>query len=410
MNLLFIHGNFPGQFLDIAPAMALRCGGRTVFLTQSDNPQNIRLPGVELVRFARHREVRADVHPYLESSERAVLNGQAVLRAIRELVDQGFVPDVVIVHGGNGFGLFVKSILPQCRLISYQEWYFTAETLPYLMPGLTLDQRLRGEMRNLMISEEILRSDAVVCPTAWQIAQFPQLLQTQFTQIFDGINPALFKPVQQADLQQPWCLDGSMMEQPLRFQPGDRVLSYGTRGMEPLRGFPEFMRAAAVAQQQDPALQVVVFGQDRLAYGNERSSHASGSWKQAMLEELRRQLDPSRLHFTGLISYGSLATLFQRTQLHCYFTRPYVVSWGVFQAAACGARVLVNRFKGIDEVFAQPPLLAPVDLDDQSAVTAAVLAGLRQPLDVNDGRSNLPSMLELSHCLEAWWQLLRGQL
>ena len=56
MNLLFIHGNFPGQFKDVAPAMARRSGGRTVFLTQSDNPQNIRLPGVQLVRFARHRE------------------------------------------------------------------------------------------------------------------------------------------------------------------------------------------------------------------------------------------------------------------------------------------------------------------------------------------------------------------
>ena len=33
MNLVFIHGNFPGQFKDIAPALAQRSGGRTIFLT-----------------------------------------------------------------------------------------------------------------------------------------------------------------------------------------------------------------------------------------------------------------------------------------------------------------------------------------------------------------------------------------
>ena len=36
MNLCFIHGNFPGQFKDIAPSLAAKSGGRTIFLTLSD--------------------------------------------------------------------------------------------------------------------------------------------------------------------------------------------------------------------------------------------------------------------------------------------------------------------------------------------------------------------------------------
>ena len=32
----------------------------------------------------------------------------------------------------------------------------------------------------------------------------------------------------------------------------DLLLTYATRGMEPLRGFPEFLRAAAVAMQKFP--------------------------------------------------------------------------------------------------------------------------------------------------------------
>ena len=117
------------------------------------------------------------MHPYLLSSETAVLNAQAVVRALHQLKDNGFVPNVVICHGGNGYGLFVKICLPDCKVVSYQEWYFNAENLTFLQPGLTLDQCLRGEMRNLLSSEEILRADAVICPTAWQISQFPKLLQ-----------------------------------------------------------------------------------------------------------------------------------------------------------------------------------------------------------------------------------------
>ena len=124
MNLLFIHANFPGQFLDLAPYLAKYVADRTVFLTESDNPQGINLEGVELVRFTPHRQPAEGMHPYLRSSEQAVLRGQAVLRAVLKLIEQGFIPDVTVVHGGEGFGLYLKTLLPKLRLISYMECYF----------------------------------------------------------------------------------------------------------------------------------------------------------------------------------------------------------------------------------------------------------------------------------------------
>ena len=120
MNLLFIHGNFPGQFLDLAPFLAQQSADRTVFLTESDNPQGLELPGVEIMRFIPHRQPAEGVHAYLRSSELAVLRGQAVLRAVVNLSEQGFTPDVAVVHGGEGFGLYLKTLLPKLRLISYR--------------------------------------------------------------------------------------------------------------------------------------------------------------------------------------------------------------------------------------------------------------------------------------------------
>ena len=46
MNILFVHGNFPGQFKDIAPVLASNVAGKIYFLSMSDNPQQIKLPGV----------------------------------------------------------------------------------------------------------------------------------------------------------------------------------------------------------------------------------------------------------------------------------------------------------------------------------------------------------------------------
>ena len=133
-----------------------------------------------------------------------------------------------------------------------------------------------------------------------------------------------------------------------------------------------------------------------------------------MLDELKNQLDLSRLHFTGLLSYLDLVRLFQRSDLHCYFTRPYVVSWGVFQAAACGANLLVNEFNGLEEVFGGRPNNPTVNLEDQESVTHGVLHCLEQRCPHREQamnqipKSTLNPDLELQRCLDRWEQLLKG--
>ena len=156
MNLLFIHGNFPGQFKDIAPALAQRSGGRTIFLTLSENSQGIQLPGVETRLVKLHRDGDPDIHQYLRAMEVAVLKGQAILRELHRLqAEESFRPDVVICHGGMGFGLYVKAFLPQVKLISYMEWYFTISNSECLFSSYTLDDQLRLETRNLPLLQEM---------------------------------------------------------------------------------------------------------------------------------------------------------------------------------------------------------------------------------------------------------------
>ena len=404
MNLLFVHGNFPGQFLEIAPQLTKHCQARTVFLTKSDNPQNVSLPGIQLSRFELHREPAKGVHTYLIPSELAVLNGQAVVRAVDQLIINGFYPDVAIVHGGMGYGLYLKTVYPKIKLISYMEWYFNKNTSQYLYADFGVHQALSAETRNWPIVQELMISDVVVSPTLWQKQQFPALWHDKIQVIFDGINLNQYKPsltLDRGDL----VLKSGSLNGFICVPANAKLMTYATRGMEPLRGFPEFFRAAVVAMQHNPGLHVVIAGNDRAAYSY-GPNHSSKSWKIALLEEANELVDLSRLHFPGLVSYGELRNLFWRSDLHCYFTRPYVLSWGLFQAAACGARLLVNQFEGFEEVFQDPNTISVVDLDNQDDINKSVMRCLdldrTQPL-----KSSLRNGLDLHTSVRLWINLVR---
>ena len=112
--------------------------------------------------------------------------------------------------------------------------------------------------------------------------------------------------------------------------------------MEPLRGFPEFMRALPALLRKNKNLVVVIAGADRRAYSYDAPSH-NGSWRRHLLEELGNFDGRERIIFTGLLTYTDYRLLLWRSNLHCYLTRPYVTSWSLFEAAACGAHLAVNK-------------------------------------------------------------------
>ena len=120
------------------------------------------------------------------------------------------------------------------------------------------------------------------------------------------------------------------------------MVSYATRGMETLRGFPEFMRTLPGILDANETAHIVIAGADRRAYSYD-APIKGGSWKEYMLSELGDKLDTRRVIFCGLLTYEDYRKLLWRSDLHCYFTRPYVTSWSLFEAAACGAKLVCNR-------------------------------------------------------------------
>jgi glycosyltransferase involved in cell wall biosynthesis len=405
MDVVFVHGNYPGQFLHLVPMFSGVSSSRVAFLTGNENPQDWNLPNVQLRHFKPHRQPAPGAHPYLRSSETAVLNGQAVVRELEGLRRQGWRPRLIFTHAGNGYGLFVKDLFPDCIHIGYHEWYFNPGHSRHLFREYALDHQLRIRMRNSVILQELVDCDLAVSPTAWQKSQFPASLQSRIEVVFDGVDPSLFHPVE--GIEEIW-LRGKEQRQPLCITPKQRLLSYATRGMESLRGFPEFMRMLPPLLAQFEDLVVVIAGEDRVVYSYPAPSHG-GSWKLRLLEELGDFPGRERVHFSGGLPYGDYARLLQRSDLHVYFSRPYVTSWGLFQAAACGAHLMLNRGPATEGIVSEGEALM-VDLDDQASINAAAsewLAGAEKRRCL-PRRNLLDPALQLAPCLERWRRLIRA--
>ncbi len=295
--------------------------------------------------------------------ESAVLQGQAAYRMAQKLKTQGFVPDVVYGHSGWGPTLFIRDIFPQAKLLCYFEWFYHAHgsdadfdpTDP-----LDMDGEAQIRMKNAPILLDLCNCDWGLSPTHWQQQQFPLEYQSKLKVLHDGIETTFFRPKPGAKLVLPSVgLDLSQI---------DEVVTYSTRGMEPYRGFPQFMEAVALIQQRRPNCHVVVVGEDRVCYGKSQSN--GKTHKQRALETL--PLDLSRLHFTGYLPYDQYLQVLQASSVHIYLTRPFVLSWSMLEAMAAGCLVLASSTAPVKEVIQDGKNGLLVDFFSPEAITERV--------------------------------------
>ncbi len=407
MDFLFIHGNYPAQFRHLAPLLGRDQQHRVVFLTGRQDAEKEALPGVAIRTFACHRSPHPGTHHYLTATEEAVLQGQAVIKSTAQLLEEGLRPRVVISHSGMGLGLFIKDLLPKALHVGYFEWYFRPATTKHLLKSFELNEQLLSGLRNLPILQELECCDLGVVPTEWQKCQFPKPYQEKLSVIFDGIDTNFFQPCPPKLLLGKKDLTISNRDNGEHFvlKGSGKVISYATRGMEPLRGFPEFLKAMPALLKADPMLQVVIAGADRRAYSYGAPSH-NGSWKEHLLDELGEFPGRERILFTGLLNYADYRTLLWRSNLHCYFTRPYVTSWSLFEAAACGARLAVNKSPATDGIV-ENDSVTWLKLDGEKDLSNSLRKALEQK---NPPCAKIKTGFELSKSLQLWEQLLNQGL
>ena len=124
MRILVIHQNFPGQFGHLVKAWSQLPGWDVRALGRDKAPG---LPGFDqLVRYSLARKGNPSQHPYLRQMENATLHGQAAVRAMLQLRQGGFTPDVILAHPGWGETLYAKDVYPDVKLVHLCEWFYNA--------------------------------------------------------------------------------------------------------------------------------------------------------------------------------------------------------------------------------------------------------------------------------------------
>lgn len=252
MRLLFLHQNCPGQFRHVAPHLAAG-GDEVVFITQPGKPD---LPGVRKVEYSPHRGPAEGVHGYLRDFERAVLNGQGALRAALALQASGFSPDVIVGHPGWGETLYLKEVFREAKLLAYCEFYYRTRGADVgFDPEFPddIDGRCRALTRDAQHLLALDGADHGYSPTDWQRRQYPAPYLDRIEVIHDGIDTARVRPDPSATVTLP---NG------VRLRPGDEVVTYVARNLEPYRGFHTFMRALPDLLAARPRATVLVVGGD----------------------------------------------------------------------------------------------------------------------------------------------------
>lgn len=337
MKFLFSHRNFPAQFRHILLALTQDPTNEIVFLTGTQN--NVEIKGVKKVVYKLKREVPKNCHRYLRQYEEAVIHGQAAAEAAIKLKQQGFIPEVIYAHSW-GNSMFLKDVFPNTPQLNYCEWYYNAIGADIGFNGEVVneDRLALTKCKNAQLLIDLVYCDKGICPTQWQKNQIPKEFHNKIEVIHDGIDTDYFVPDENAVLKIP--------NTNIELSAKDEVITYATRGMEPYRGFPQFMEIAEKLLKLRPNLHVVIGGEDRVCYGPKPKN---GSFKEIMLNKL--DLDVSRIHFTGGLPYGEYRKLLQISSVHVYLTYPFILSWSLLEAMSIGCSIVASKTAPVEEVI-----------------------------------------------------------
>ncbi|MFY0595349.1 MAG: glycosyltransferase [Cognatishimia sp.] len=367
MNILFIHQNFPGQFKNLAPALAAK-GHRCVALTLRVK-EATRWQGVDVLPYSIRRQQGSETHPWLQDLDTKVIRAEACMLAAQDLKDRGFHPDIIVAHPGWGEAMFLRDVWPKARIGLYYELFYQGEAgdigfdPEFPKPAGSHDS-LRLRLKNLNNALHYPLGDMAISPTQYQASTFPQKYQDRISVIHDGIDTAQAAPNPDALFQ---------VNDALLLTTSDEVVTFVNRNLEPYRGYHVFMRALPNLLKQRPNAQVVIVGGDGHSYGT--AAPRGQSWKQIYIDEVRGQIseaDWRRVHFVGKLPYERFISMLQVATVHVYLTYPFVLSWSLLETMSIGAPIVASDTAPVREVIQHDQTGRLVDFFDQDALVSEI--------------------------------------
>lgn len=349
MRVLLVHQNFPGQFKHLVPALLTR-GDEVVAMGMRDVKEVVAaaggegvLKGLRYIRSTGACNTATDGHAWTRDFDSKVIRADATMRSAVKLKDGGWSPDVILAHPAWGEAMFLPLVWPEAKLALYCEMLYKTDGLDSNFdPEFPREHEGPAEAARLMLRclpQSLLWDKAVagLSPTAFQADTYPDPMRGKIRVIHDGIDTDVVKP---GPAQQMQAGNGHV------FNPGDEIVTFINRNLEPLRGYHRFMRALPELQRRRPNAHFIVIGGNDVSYGK---APDSGTWKDRFLNEVRDQLDLSRVHLVGKVPYGLYLNILRLASVHIYLTYPFVASWSLAEALASGVPVVASGTEPVRE-------------------------------------------------------------
>ncbi len=374
MKFLFVHQNFPGQYLHILRSLLednkIRDDAHEiVFMTE---PNNNQLQGIRKVTYARPPKSPDSVHRDAGDFDVAMRRAEAAAIGAQKLKMLGFTPDIIIGHHGWGELLNLADVFPGVPMLGYFEFYYRTENADVNCdPEFPLAPDRFGGVRakNAVNLQAFALQQHGQVPTRWQLSTYPEWARGRMHLLEEGVDLRVCRP-------DPAAFGRILEIGGMQVLPEHKLVTYVARNLEPYRGFHSFMRALPAILQARPEVVVSVVGGDEISYG---AAHPNGPWREVMLAELGGELDLSRVHFLGKIPYELHLKLLQRSDAHVYLSYPFVASWSLREALACGCVVVGGDTPTVTEFVRHNENGMIVPFLDSAAIAQMVLRVLDDP-------------------------------
>lgn len=375
MRILFVHQNFPGQYLKVVPAL-VEHGHEVRAITRHDNQRPITVP---VDRYEIGPLQVPGLNPLAGHFHDHVRRGEVVASLASRMRAGGYQPDVICGHLGWGETLFLKEIWPAARMLVHAEFFygtsggdvgFDRAIYPIDLAGL-----MRARSRQAALLLAINAADMGQAPTQWQRQAFPAEIRPKIRVVHEGIDTDVCAPSPSTVIR---LKNGSIV-----LKPGDEVITFVNRNLEPYRGYHIFMRALPKVLKARPKARAIIVGGNEVSYGGPPPADpATGnrtSWREIFFNEVRDKLDTERVHFVGRIPYDTFVQLMQVSAVHPYLTYPFVLSWSMLEAMSAGALVIGSRTAPVEEVITDGETGRLVDFFDPDAWSEAIIEALAEP-------------------------------
>lgn len=373
MKILFIHQNFPGQFVSLAPALARAGHEVRALTTRADIGADWE--GVRIERATAPRDVSQGGHPWAPYFGREVSQGEVVYQAALALKAGGFDPDAIVAHPGWGDLLFIRDVWPDTPLGIYAEYYFSPshKVMPHEFVEALPAQEIapRARMRNLPWTLSFADADAAIVPTRHQAAQFPLPFRDRIEVIHDGIDTERLRPDPEATLT---------LGSGVTLSAGDEVITFVNRNLEPFRGYHTFLRALPEVLARHPRARVVLIGGNEASYSP--PAPEGRTWKDIYRHEIWPTLTPdqqTRIHFLGRVPYPAYLKVLQISMAHVYLTWPFVLSWSLMEAMSVGCAIVGSDTAPVTEMITDGETGRLVGFEDSAGLAARISDLLNDP-------------------------------